>query len=149
MPIRFPLDVVLKQGAVFLHHSYDFSDQTKAKFLVYLSSPLRPDPLLVSLTTTDPNRRIPYLPQTVQDDVLAISPGELEFFQSRDHTLIDLNNHRFFDKEKFKLEYDQGVIEYKGRLVEIHLEALLTKARKSKVLQPDIKKRILGFLENK
>lgn len=144
MPIRFPLDTLLKQGAVFFHHSFPFQDQTKAKFMVYLSSPLYPEPLLVVLTTTDPSRSIPYLNPARQADILAIPPGELAFFQSDDHTLIDLNNHRSLDKERFKLEYERGVMEYKGHLDPGHLEALLNKAKQSRILQPDIKQRIIG-----
>jgi len=145
MSIGLPLDVVLKQGAVFLHHKFQFKDQTKAKFLIYLSSPLYPDPLLFVLSTTDPNRTIPNLPLAKQADIIAIAPGELDFFKSADHTFIDLTNHRFFDKESFKSEYEQGVLEYKGRIDENHLGQLLEKAKKSKILQPDIKKTILGF----
>ena len=121
MPIRFPLEVLLNQGAVFLHHNFQFSDQAKAKFLVYLGSPLYPDPLLVVLATTDPNRIIPYLSPANQADILVIVPGELDFFKSSDHTFIDLNNHRLIDKDAFKLDYDQGVLEYKGRLEQKHL----------------------------
>ena len=144
MPIRLPLNTLLSQGAVFLHHSFKFQDQTRAKFLVYLSSPQYPEPLLMVLTTTDPSRTIPFLPKARQADILVIPPGELEFFQSQDHTFIDLNNHRSLDKEEFKREYDQGVIEYKGRLGERHLSQLIQKARVSKILQPDIKMRIVG-----
>lgn len=145
MPIRFPLDALLRQGAVFLHHRFPFPVQSKAKFLVYLSSLLHPEPLLVVLTTTDPGRKIPDLPAGRQEDILAIPPGELDFFKSDDHTMIDLNNHRSLDKERFQLDYDQGVIEYMGVLSPDHLEALFIKARESRILQPDIKKRILGM----
>jgi hypothetical protein len=58
--------------------------------------------------------------------------------------MIDLNNHWSLDKEKFKLEYDKDVIEYKGVLSRAHLDVLLAKAKQSRILQPDIKKRILG-----
>jgi len=145
MAIRVPLDSLLKQGAVFLHHQFIFEDQAKAKFLVYLSSPLHPEPLLVVLSTTDPNRNIPYLHPDKQADIMAITPGELDFFTSDDHTFIDLGNHRFFDKERFKSEYEQGILEYQGRIEEEHLNQLLEKAKNSRILQPDIKRTILGF----
>ncbi|MFQ5451326.1 MAG: hypothetical protein ACE5E9_11920 [Nitrospinaceae bacterium] len=68
----------------------------------------------------------------------------MEFFASEDHTFVDLNNHRLWDKTLFKSQYDQGLIEYKGRIKEEHLHQLIQKTKASMILQPDIKKRIIG-----
>lgn len=88
---------------------------------------------------------IPTLPEARQDDILAIPPGDLEFFKDSDHTFIDLNNHREFDKEIFKAGYEGGSIEYMGRLSDTHIDHLLKKTKSSKILQPEIKKIILGY----
>ncbi len=144
-PLPFPLDSLLHQGAVFLHRNFKFPESSKPKFLVYLSSPSQPEPLLFVLTTTDKNRKIPYFPQARQDDIFLIPAGELEFFQSSDATFIDLNNHRLLEKPEFKSQYDEGIIEYKGRIREEHLKQLIEKTKDSKILQPDVKKRIVGY----
>lgn len=145
MKILPPLDSLLRQGAVFLHRSFVFNDKIKTKFLVYFNNDLCPSPLFFLLSTTDKRRMIPTLPKARQDDVLAIPPGELEFFKDSDHTFVDLNNHRELDKETFKSGYEEGDIAYVGRLSESHVDHLLKKAKTSKILQPEVKKIILGY----
>lgn len=144
MSIPLPLDLLLNQGAVFLHHELEFEEAERAKFIVYLSHPVFPSPLFFVLTTTDKNRRIPSLPKARQDDILVIPPGELEFFEGADHTFVDLNNHRDIQREKFEAAYNAGTVKYVGRLRQDHLEALLEKAKTSKILRRAIKRRILG-----
>lgn len=144
MSIPLPLDLLLNQGAVFLHHELEFKETTRTKFIIYLSHPVFPSPLFFVLTTTDKGRKIPDLPKARQDDILVIPPGELEFFTGSDHTFIDLNNHRDIQREKFEIAYNAGVVKYVGRLSQEHLGSLLVKAKNSKILRVAIKRRVLG-----
>ena len=102
MSIPLPLELLLNQGGVFLHYELDLEETTRTKFIIYLSHPIFLSPLFFVLTTTDKNRRISSLPKALQDEILVIPQGELEFFKDADHTLVDLNNHRDIQGEKFE-----------------------------------------------
>jgi len=145
MPFPLPLDTLLNQGAVFLHKELILSDKPQSKYLVYLNSKIYPAPLFFILTTTDKKRKIPLLSKTRQDDILIISPNELEFFKSKDHTFIDINNFKDIDKPAFENDYFLRKVEYVGLLESEHIEKLLGKVKNSKILQPEYRKRILGY----
>ena len=136
------LSATLNQGAVFLRHRFPFPEGPKPKFIVFFGQSPSPIRLLFVLTTSDSNRTIPYLSEERQSDILRIPESTVLFFDV--DTYIDLNNHRFFDKNLLNNAYISGSIQYLGDLPNPQISDLLEKAQSSKILQLHIKQIICG-----
>lgn len=116
-----PLNTVLRRGAVFLFHKYDQLDdpnlagQTKAKFVVVLSTSHQDDPIVYLVTTSETAKRaaLPYM--------FKIEAAEYAFFPVATLLPVGTAGATDIDREKFRALYERGEVDYKGSLSEGHI----------------------------
>jgi hypothetical protein len=130
-----PLEVVLRRGVIFLWSKYARLDdpslkgQTKAKFIVVLSSSPHDDPIIYILTTSqkDKHARHPF-----PEDLKLIKAGSYECFDL--DTLIDAGDAGQLDigREELIALYQSGALAYKGTLTEQDSQELMSKIAASR-----------------
>lgn len=122
--MRFPLEIVLRRGAIFLWTKYAKLDdpalaaQTKPKFIVILSGSSQDDPIIYILTTSEKAKHARH-PFPV--DLLHLPAGAYECFDV--DTLIDTGEAGELDigRDAFVALYESDALLYKGALTEAHV----------------------------
>lgn len=140
-----PFESVLTRGAIFLWHRYERLDdpalagQSKAKFIVVLSSSPQDDPIIYLLTTfAKPKHANPRF----HDDLMRIPANAYGFFPQE--TIIDVAEAGQLDMERdrFMDLYDRDAVTYKGKLSADHERELMEKIRRC----PRVVRRVKSYL---
>jgi len=129
-----PLGVVLRRGAVFLYPRFphlsdpSLSGQTKAKYLVILSSSPLDDPVFYVLTTSEKPK---HLTSPLKDDFMTIEGGKYSFFPKETIINVAQAGEFSFDREELEALYDAGELVYQGALDDQDIAMLLQMIQRS------------------
>lgn len=113
---------------MFLWHKFPalsdpaLAGQTKAKFIVVLSTSASDDPIVFVLTTS---LKPKHASVAHPEDYLHVPIGSYSFLGSE--TLIDVSEAGEFDvgRDEFQALYDNGDLLFKGQLTDSHVEQLI------------------------
>jgi hypothetical protein len=129
-----PLERVFRRGAVFLWTTYAalddpaLSGQTKAKFIVMLSSSVHDDPYYFILTTSEKAKHATHPHKT---DLVEIVGGTYSYLPV--DTILDAGEagQLAVGREEFAALYDAGEIVHRGWLSNEDIALLMTKIMSS------------------